>query len=98
MTRDEIIALLPIEKTDMRGPVQQSGYFAGLTEEEACFYRHSQRWGEMATVSKIKRYWWIWSGKTGHGLFKTKREAVVIAERYFMILNEKRRDFLEAGA
>lgn len=86
MTRDEILALLPTPRNTFRTPVATSGYFAGLNEGEADFMRHAHRFGTPNCVSRLGRGWVIWSGLTGHGMFKTKREAVAMADTYLEIV------------
>jgi hypothetical protein len=65
--------------------------------DERDFLNHWTMFGVAACVSKIGSRWRIWSGKTGHGLFKTKREAMAMADQCALAIGQRRAEALRKG-
>src|SRR5262245_60366680 len=59
-------------------------------DEERDFLNHWIMFGVAACVSKVGSRWRIWSGNTGHPLFKTKRAAMAMADQYALAISHRR--------
>lgn len=69
MTAAELAALLPARVAKPQAI------------EERDFRNHWSMFGTPAVVNRVGRHWTVWGGRLGHGVYRTKREAMEMATR-----------------